>query len=62
MSFSVSLSATPGVAGMGKSVPLSLVSLLQSCREVQQSNNPHHELKNCDVQRLTLNLPVKLCH
>lgn len=32
MSFSVSLSATPGTAGRGKSVPLSLVSLLRSCR------------------------------
>ena len=29
MSFSVSLSPTPGGAGMGKSVPLSRVSLLQ---------------------------------
>lgn len=38
MSFSVSLSVTPGTTGMGKSVPLSLVSLLQRdkrCREVQ---------------------------
>lgn len=29
MSFSVSVSATPGTTGMGKSVPLSRVSLLQ---------------------------------
>lgn len=38
MSFSVSLSATPGTTGMGKSVPLSLVSLLQRnkhCRNVR---------------------------
>lgn len=38
MSFSVSLSATVGTTGMGKSVPLSLVSLLQRetrCRDVQ---------------------------
>lgn len=32
MSFSVSLSTTPGAAGIGKSVPLSLVSLLRRCR------------------------------